>query len=289
LPPKFKKFPLPPLFLFDGFDPKTVYQMVPVRDKREMGVITDSSDCLLRIEDPAVASMANFRSSFGPLPTPSLTVDQFQLPKNSRVAFSILGKSVGHTELHLEEQNGAVQDLLLVSVKNKVTKQFSLCFLSDSLRSTTRPKADAVAIMGPVASVYLNQANLELKLLGQPTDVSVARNLGNPIRPSTPGVVRDIISATPGSLFRGDVVIYCCWDVEDSRTLGVTRGQVCFVEDGGAPTDFEVRFVFGHEVGHALGLDHNGSFDHLMFATTASRSSKLSQFEIDTINQTGLV
>ena len=262
--------------------------MVPVRDKREMGVITDASDCLLRVADPAVASMANFRTSSGPIPTPTLTVDDLPLPKNSRVAFSILGKRVGHTELRLEGQNGAVQNLLLVSVKDKVTKQFALCFLSDALRSTTRAKADAVAIMGPVATVFLNQANLDLKLLGQPTDVSVARNLGNPIRPAARGIVRDIIAATPASLFRGDIVIYCCWDVEDSRTLGVTRGHICFVEDGGAPTDFAVRFVFGHEVGHALGLDHNGKIDHLMFATTDSRSSLLSQFEIDTINQTGL-
>jgi hypothetical protein len=66
-------------------------------------------------------------------------------------------------------------------------------------------------------------------------------------------------------------------------------GHSCFVEDGGHPNDFVTRSTFAHEIGHALGLDHNGSANFLMFATTAARSSGLQQFEIDTANPSGTI
>ena len=92
MPAKFEK-PLIPLFRdhIDGFDKKTQYQMMPVRDKREMGVVTDSEDCLLRVNDPSVARLANFWNSSGLLPARAAT-DRIVLSRKSQVAFSILGR-----------------------------------------------------------------------------------------------------------------------------------------------------------------------------------------------------
>jgi hypothetical protein len=281
-----------PLGAFDGFDAATNYQMVPVHDKREI-TVTTQNECLLEVSDPSVASMANFLRLGGPpFPTPSLTTDSITLPARSRVQFSILGKLVGHTELTFTETDTHSQ-LLLISVKSKLPKKYALCFLKDIRRATVRPKLEAEDMMKKVSQTFLQQANIDLQFSPPSTDVTVPRDLGNPLLLGKLDVRAAILNATPDNLFSLDIRVYCSWDVEDLRPvnkdtdLGITFGSSSFIQDGGAVN--EVPMIFGHEVGHALGLNHNGNIDRLMFPTTDSRSSKLAQFEIDTVNQTGTV
>jgi Matrixin len=265
--------------------------MVPVRDKREMGVVTNSEDCLLRVNDPSVARLANFRNSSGSLPAPSPT-DRIILARKSQFAFSILGVSEGNTELVLEGAD-TKPTALLVSVKQRIVKRFALCFLSDIRRSTSRPKDDAATIMVGVAETYLQQANLELQAVALTTEVVVPLNLGNPLFVGRNQILFAISDATPAHLFTAaDVIVYCCWDVEDRRPLGdlgITRGKRTFMQDGGNASDFQTRMTFAHEIGHAFGLKHNGNADSLMFPNDAARSSKLLQFEIDALNASGTI
>ena len=82
--------------------------------------------------------------------------------------------------------------------------------------------------------------------------------------------------------------VYCCWDVGNIHknpkfTFGETAGKSSFVEDGATVN------TFAHELGHALGLDHNTrGATRLMFDNfSPARTFKLDQFEIDTINRSG--
>ena len=286
MPSKFEKESRPPLFEFDGFDRKSLYQMIPVQDRREMAVVTGPSGCLLRVNNPTIVTMANFRPPV-PFPKPGLTTDSVVLPKNTRVAFSLLGKIAGQTEAVVEE-GGTIQDALLISVKDRIKKNYALCSLADIVHKSSRLKTDAKRVMQLVEKLYLQMANLKLELNGDVVDVVVPKNLGNPIF-LTPDVLSDIVKATPQSVVSGSqVTIYCCWDVDDIRpgdAAGVTRGQFSLIDD--AQTGNDATMTFGHEVGHALGLNHNGDRDHLMFATVAVRASRLSQFEIDSVNPSG--
>jgi hypothetical protein len=281
-----------PLGDFDGFDSKTIYQMVPERDRRDLTIST-LKDISLEISDPSVATMANFIRFSGPsFSTPSLTTSSISLPAKSRVQFSLIGVSVGHTELLISEADTGVPQSLLISVKRKVARKYALCFLRDIRRATIRPKTEAQGMMDKVRTTYLQQTNVDLQLLPPHTDVVVTKNLGNPLFVGNSGLVRAIIDATPAALFMADVIVYCCWDVEDRRPVkdkadGVTSGKLSFVQDGGDP-QFIVPLIFAHEVGHALGLDHTGNKNNLMFPS-ADRSSKLGQFEIDTVNTSGTV
>jgi hypothetical protein len=286
--PKFQKFAEFPNGEFDGFDAETGYQMVPVREHRELGIVTEREALVLRSRNPSRARFANIRSSSGPLRTTESTPGAVTLPPNSRVVFSIMGLAVGHADIVLEGSDGTVKTLLLVSVKERKTQAYNLGFLRDIRRSTARSHADAQRKMKLVEKTYLLQANLELSLSHPPADVVVPQDLKNPVRIDQSGILTAIISATPAALFGNSaIIVYSVWDASDHRpSVGITTGKFCFIDD--IQTDEnEAALTFGHEVGHALGLGHNGK--HVLMAGDGiSRSSKLAQFEIDTINQSGL-
>jgi len=196
---------------------------------------------------------------------------------------------VGHTELVLERPDGVPEASLLVSVKSKVTKSFALCILADIRRSAGFLDVDMVRFMNGARKTYLQQANLELTQPGTVETVTVPRDLGDPLVLDKPGITDSIVEATPGRVFAANLVIYGCWNVDlrKERIVGLTLSNLCFVERS---TNFFVTSItFGHEVGHGLGLDHNGDQDRMMFKDVSARSSRLSQFEIDTINSSGTV
>ena len=287
--PKFQKFPDFPMGEFDGFDADTGYQMVPVHDRREMGVVTEGEPLVLRSKDPGTARFANFRTAAGPLPNTGLTDVAVRLPARARVSFSILGVATGHADIVLEAPDGTVKALLLVSVKDKRKQAYNLAFLRDIRRSTVRSHADAQAKMKMVEKTFLQQTNVELAIALAPTDVVVPGDLKNPVRIDKPGVLSSIIQSTPAAMFGNSaIIVYSVWNAKDQRpSVGITSGSLCFIDDVQL-NDTEAALTFGHEVGHALGLDHTGK--HLLMAGDGvSRSSKLSQFEIDTVNQSGLI
>lgn len=275
---------------FDGFDPKTRYQMIPVGGARDISIITES-DCVLEIKDPRVARMVTFISVSGPnFAKPALGIDKITLPAKSKVNFSLSGLSVGHTELSVSGPDGHLQEALLLSVKNPLVKKYALCFLRDIRRSTLRTKTEAQGFMNLVAKTFLQQANVDLQLLPPHADVVVPKDLNDPLVVSSKPVFTAIVDATPREVIAADILIYCCWDVigDSGAERAITKGFMCFVEDGGDPRK-TAPLIFAHEVGHALGLEHSGNDKHLMFENTGARSSKLAQFEIDQVNPSGTV
>jgi hypothetical protein len=284
----FQKFPEFPMGQFDGFDSATGYQMVPVRDRREMGVITENEELVLSTRHPSRARFANLRTSSGPIRSTEMAPARVVLPPRSRVAFSIMGISPGHVDVVLEGPDGAIKLLLLVSVKEVRKQVYNLAFLRDIRRTTTRSHADAQSKMKSVERTFLQQANVELRAALPPTDVVVPKDLKNPVRIDRPDMLRAIIDATPAPLFGNSaIIIYSVWDASDHRpSVGITTGNLCFIDDAQLNA-FEAALTFGHEVGHALGLSHNGK-NVLMAGDGVARSSRLVQFEIDTINQSGL-
>jgi hypothetical protein len=284
----FQKFPEFPMRKFDGFDDATGYQMVPVRGRRDMGIVTENDPVVLRSKAPSQARFADLRTPSGPLPTNELTPDTVALPPKSRISFAIMGIAAGHADVVIEGSDGSVKVLLLVSVKERKKQDYNLCFLRDIRRSTSRSHEDAQQKMTLVEKTFLQQANIELGLAHPVADVVVPQDLKNPVRIDRLPVLSAIIDATPKPLFGNSaIIVYSVWDASDHRpSVGITSGKLCFIDDAQL-NDFEAALTFGHEVGHALGLSHNGK-DVLMAGDGVSRSSKLSQFEIDTINQSGI-
>jgi hypothetical protein len=281
---RFEKLKVPPLFEFDGFDPKVMYQMVPVTEARAMSVVTDTDECAIVVDPPNIARMRNFHFAKG---VPDAPTDFLvRLTAQNQVTFEIFGEKTGNTTIKLLDPKGKAVGGLLVSVKSTIAKTASLCRLSDMKRNCPWPSPLPASLFSNVGKVYKQQANIEFTQRSGVFDVTVPADLGNPlIVDQAAARRRTIISATPAAAFGANFVVYLTWDLRSvtGDIVGQNFGQLCFVEfDSNV---FEQGVTMAHELGHGLGLSHTGA-KTLMNADGISRSSLLQQFEIDTINRT---
>ncbi len=286
MPPKFEKVSVPPLFDFDGFDPKVIYQMVPVGGTREMAVVTDADECTIIVDPPDVARMQRFVFIRPLLEVPR----EFRaaVTPNNRITFQIFGQKKGNTSIFLVDRNGRMISVLQVSVKDKVRKQIAACRLNDRVHMCPFSVAEIPRIIDGVKKTYLQQANIELVHIGDIQEVTTPEDLGNPLVMDKPGNLEAVIRKTPLVAFRADFCLYFTWDlrsVSKGNIVGQNFGFSCFVEQ--VNDLFENSITAAHELGHGLGLSHSApAAKGLMAADGNSRSSKIQQFEIDSINQT---
>lgn len=273
---------------FDGFDAGALYQMVPVGQSRFMAVVTDGRGGKLRVGTPQFASLRNARSTkpFNGSPTPF----QINLPPDSKTTFEIFGDTSGRTSLILEDNVGKEITTLTVSIKMPFKRTFNFCLVSDIRRSSSFFREDVPTIFAKGAQTFLQQANVVLvEHTPRGFDVNVLKDLGNPLRPENQTVRNAIIDATPLGAFAADFVVYLCWNIvspgSDVGGLAFMGTQFCFCEDNGMGSSGGTPMVIAHELGHLMGLNHfqNGG---LMQGNVFPRSSRLFQFEIDTVNPT---
>jgi hypothetical protein len=300
---------------FDGFDgsgwQNIPYQMVPVKGKRSMSVVTEQRPCKLSVEDPMRASMGSYVLNTLPQSGPQWGPASVNVPANSTLEFTISGgAAAGRTTLILDDGSGQAPARLWVSVKTELKRTYALLYLFDTVRNTPtnrRPFADAFSAIQKIERANLLQANVKLAPVGQwCAPVFVPYDLGSPLvvtyKQGVGSVISDIALATYDWALAADIRIYCCWDVATSLTppdagekLGNTVYRSCFVEDG---TD---HFCMAHEVGHALmsftfndigiyGGYHNDNHQRLMaqgkFAPITS--FKLDMVEINVMNMSGI-
>ena len=281
--------------LFDGFDSKTVYQMVPVGERRgALRAISEAEEIEIAFDTPGIAKFGN--KSFSP-PSPLPFGDDFvRLQPNSEVRFELVGVRAGNTTLVIKNPKGKALATLLVSVKSQLGKTYALCRLSDMRRPCPWAESDIRPMMPRVERTFLQQANVKLsEKRSQIFEINVNdRDLGDPlipeqiIRPESTTLSHYILfKRSPIDAILVDFTIFFTWNLRQTKKdiVGQNFGQACFVEFQTSP--FENALTTAHELGHGLGLDHTGAHT-LMAGDGVSRSSLLRQFEIDTINQSGL-
>jgi hypothetical protein len=206
--------------------------------------------------------------------------------RRNRITFNIFGEGKGNTTIALLNRKGEPIASLLVSVKEKITKTVAFCLLSDIRRLCPFTSSEIPPILSGVQKVFKQQANIELNQRGSLFTVNVTSNLGDPIIMEKPEIRSAILRATPQNAILADFCVYFTWDVfslQKGQIVGQNFGFDCYVEKQLSP--FDNAITTAHELGHGLGLSHNGA-QTLMAGDGNLRSSKLHQFEIDLINQT---
>jgi len=303
------KGPDPTMGIFDGFDPKTVYQMIPVSGVRTGFKIVSAEDPVdIEIRPAGIARFNN--KKFSPGVPSGGTSELVSVGARTTFTFDLEGQSAGHATLVVRDRSGKSLESLLISVKAQLPKTYSVCLLHDMRHRSpwlppnnptqpNPPSADRVVrpMMENVKLAFKQQANV---ILSEKTpnlfEVNINdRNLGDRIvldsrvPPNNDTISSLIVSRTPSAAFGGNFIIYFTWDIRTVKddVVGLTVNSVCFVEFNSVNAN-ENGLTTAHELGHALGLKHNGR-DLLMAGDGISRSSRLEQFEIDTVNPSGTV
>ncbi|HLV89150.1 MAG TPA: matrixin family metalloprotease [Candidatus Sulfotelmatobacter sp.] len=287
---------------FNGFSASPLYQMVPARDLRRLVFYNDGPDCEIYVDDPAVAGLSNFINVSGQhLPTGGAAiVDSFAVPRGVRISFTVNGKVPGSTYVlfHSDAKPGDPNKALHVSVKAQRTKTVSLISLSDTGgHSGQMTDADINTMVGRVRKYYLDQCNVDLHA-NAVKRVKVQKPLATPIvwdkAKGGVGDILDVLMAVRSEILTTDIAILFMWDIAATSDVGVDTLAVCLPDifRPGSKTilfdDSKDAYVLAHEVGHALGLEHNFRTGSLMHRFATSTSSALEQFEIDTVNDDGV-
>lgn len=299
------KKPDPTMGVFDGFDPKALYQMIPVGGSRTgFSVTTTQSPISVTIEPTGIARFGG-RRSFNPPTSLPFDDNSMELAPASVATFDLVGVTEGKALMVVRLRDGTFIEALDISVKNVVRKTYSLCLLNDMFRrSPWYPPNDPTNIGPPppafvtvrplmerVKLVFRQQCNLELlegvsnvfELNLNDKDLKDPIVLDAIIPPSTMTNQQLIIDAIPTHAFGSNFIVIFTWDIREKRKsdlAGLNIGVFCFIDSVSANRSY----VVAHELGHAMGLLHRGQ-DVLM--NPAPNSSLLARFEIDTLNAGG--
>ena len=143
------KKPDPAMGEFDGFDPKALYQMIPVGGSRTgFSVTTTQKPISARIEPAGIVRFGG-QQSFNPPTSLPFNDDSMELASASVATFDLLGVKEGRASMVVRLRDGTFIEALDISVKNVVRKTYSLCLLNDMIRrSPWYPPNDPTAI-GP--------------------------------------------------------------------------------------------------------------------------------------------
>ena len=147
---------------FDGFDPDGPYQMVPVGDSRdELSVISGNEEIFIEFDIPGVARFGQLVWDPPGSHRGRATAERAPVGANARLNFEVIGVSRGITNLVVKNSTGSpVVDpktkqpiSLLVSVKDELSKTYSVIKIFDMVRQCPWPSVGPFPISQTVKNV----------------------------------------------------------------------------------------------------------------------------------------
>jgi hypothetical protein len=278
----------------NGADPSggrmKCYQMVPVGGSRECKIRL-SGKIQLAAQHPSLVKIGKPGAALGP----DVSFDSLALQEFPFIISSVSG--AGRTQIIAAKADGTVLDRLIVSVKAERLLTYNIHRLQDIARLTSRGFPELQTFLGKVEKYYLNQANL--RLIRKRTQTLLIRNdLGDPLDPTTNKMKLIDEEMVAGKFYMSTLNVISTWDLRDNFlsmnlegytpfALQITfRPQIVLVR---ATAEHQEVNTYAHEIGHALGLQHDGQPDNFLMNGAGNLGYAMRAIDIDRINPSGAV
>ena len=259
--------------------------MVPKDGARTVQTLISGGQVTIEVFDSRVAEV-----SVNSAP-PSKSV-VFNAGNAQEFSFNIHGRLPARTTIFALDQNRAVINRMVVSVKTEQKVQYAIFRLRDFLNETPNSMGDIKAIMIDVENSFLKQANVRLIRQDELEVLKVQSFLGDPLdfgeKPlerSTRLLIQDAIRDS-GKLSAG-LNLVSSWTIKGSQGFTPPETEnICVV--GAVRNKLVETCTFVHEACHALGLRHERHAREHLMNDQGFDSFLMTQEDIDRINQTGL-
>jgi len=289
------------------------YQMVPVREFRQVAIPATPRRFVVSSMNSQIALLFD-KNRRTPIPNNRLVVQGST--GLSDTEFSIFGETSGRTQIVIFGDGGVPESRMVVSVKRPRFVTCGYFFLTDKL--TKKPEGIEGLIRDAserIKALYLDQANIIIdnattrELIIADFNLSTLEKRGDkqvkiiyldfpfagvPNTLDIESFLHDQVNGRGGGQNRVNVV--AAWDLEytpeKARTFPINGStlvnrpppNVCLVEV--FPASEDNVCVWAHEIGHALGLDHQTT-DGFLMSKVKGDSWRLRQAEIDHVNPSG--
>ena len=274
----------------DGFDPLALYQLVPFRQTRPMGVITRDTKAELSFTTPDICRMSNFRviqqGAPSVFPLARESVRRITLPEKSTVEFDLEGTGAGTTILEGRDRdaNGNPSVLpqfsLRIAVRQPKTRRFAVFYAFDAIHPAPGRKLNLPVMFKAMNDIY-RQGLITLVSVDNGRDITLPGSFGQLFNLDAAEPTRRLINKLEQDFprtFEGvDSVMFVLpvpigmrdrrsGTVVDSGNVGLARPvrrestgrkfDTIFISSIIHDNDVDAPTTIAHEIGHRLGLVH---------------------------------
>jgi len=166
---------------------------------------------------------------------------------------------------------------LLVSVKQTLKRNVKFYRIKDTGgHECTLTDGEAQAMLGPAATLWTDQAVVDLTMKGSVTLITINEDLGE--KPTKDAIIEKVLPQVPPP-GPDDVHVVVLWDYDlGGSDAFATSDRYVIVKKASKSR------TLAHEVGHAEGLGHSHEGDNLMHGMGVSGGERIRKWQADRVN-----